>query len=133
MQGNLPVAAATARAHLEKRQNADGSESWVAVWREHGRKRKRTLGRVGEADLSQKQANQKLSELRGTLAAPPDHRRAADRSPKSHGAICSHRRAAASRASRRPSTTCSPRREHISCRSSAIARSAGSTPTTSPT
>ena len=53
---------------LEKRQNADGTQSWVAVWREHGQKRKRTLGRVGE--LTQKQANQKLSELRGTLAAP---------------------------------------------------------------
>jgi len=53
---------------LERRQNADGSESWVAVWREHGRKRKATLGRVGE--LSEKQANQKLAELRGTPAAP---------------------------------------------------------------
>jgi integrase len=53
---------------LERRQNAGGSESWVAVWREHGRKRKATLGRVGE--LSEKQANQRLAELRGTPAAP---------------------------------------------------------------
>ena len=53
---------------LEKRRNADGSQSWVAVWREHGRKRKRTLGCVGE--LSEKSANQRLAELRGTPAAP---------------------------------------------------------------
>lgn len=53
---------------LEQRQNADGSRSWVAVWREHGRKRKQTLGLVGE--LSEKRANQKLAELRGTPAAP---------------------------------------------------------------
>jgi integrase len=53
---------------LEKRRNADGSLSWVAVWREHGRKRKATLGRVGE--LSEKQANQRLAEMRGTPTAP---------------------------------------------------------------
>jgi integrase len=53
---------------LEKRPNADGTESWVARWREHGRPRKATLGRAGE--LTEKQANQKLAELRGTPAAP---------------------------------------------------------------
>jgi len=49
---------------LEKRGNADGTQSWVAVWWERDKRHKRTLGRVGE--LTEKQANQKLAELRGT-------------------------------------------------------------------
>ena len=53
---------------LERRRNADGSQSWVAVWREHGRKRKETLGRVREGrfdGLSEKQAEIAMVKLRG--------------------------------------------------------------------
>ena len=58
---------------LEQRSNADGSRSWVAVWREHGRKRKATLGRVRESGrdgLSEKQAEVKFAQLRGQPSAP---------------------------------------------------------------
>ena len=51
---------------LERRRNADGSQSWVAVWREHGRKRKETLGRVREGrfdGLSEKQAEIAMAEV----------------------------------------------------------------------
>lgn len=68
MQTNGNARRSYGTGSLEKRRNADGSESWVAVWRERGCKRKRTLGRVGE--LSEKQANQKLADLRGTLGEP---------------------------------------------------------------
>jgi integrase len=58
---------------LEQRRNADGSRSWVAIWREHGRKRKHTLGRVRESGrdgISEKQAEIKFAQLRGTPTAP---------------------------------------------------------------
>lgn len=53
---------------LEERRNADGSRSWVARWREYGRPRKATLGRVGE--ITEKQAEIKFAQLRGQPSEP---------------------------------------------------------------
>lgn len=115
---------------LERRQNADGSESWVAIWREHGRKRKATLGRVGE--LSEKQANQRLAELRGTPTAPRAAGEQLTVAEVSRRYLLTPARGG-SRASCRPSRTSSRRRVRTSPRSSATDPSTGLTPTTSPT
>jgi integrase len=58
---------------LEQRRNADGSRSWVAVWREHGRKRKETLGPLRDSardGLSAKQAEIAFTHLRGQPTTP---------------------------------------------------------------
>jgi integrase len=65
MQSNTTRRRSYGTGSLEKRQNADGSQSWVAVWREHGRRRKETLGRVGRDGLSEKQAELAMVKLRG--------------------------------------------------------------------
>jgi integrase len=68
MQGDRTHRRSYGTGSLVRRQNADGSESWVAIWRERGQRRKKTLGRVDE--LSEKQANRRMAELHGTTRAP---------------------------------------------------------------
>ena len=75
MQGNTTRRRSYGTGSLEKRQNADGSRSWVAVYRKNGRRMpKKTIGRVREGrgdGLTEKQANEKLAELRGEIVATP--------------------------------------------------------------